>query len=126
LSRLLGGAEFARLVLLDLPATLSLPAGLGSRLGRLVRAAREQNAAVGLCAPSADTVAALAGSGALLSSVFAFATSSPVEADRLRDLLGPGAPVLLNPPGATVSLSDETWVVMRDLEGRVGQDRIEV
>jgi hypothetical protein len=126
LSRLFVGAEFARLVLLDLPATLSLPAGLGSRLGRLVRAAREQNAAVGLCAPSADTVAALAGSGALLSSVFAFATSSPVEADRLRDLLGPGAPVLLNPPGATTSTSDETWVVMRDLEGRVGQVRIQV
>jgi hypothetical protein len=126
LSRLLGAAEFPRLVLLDLPATLSLPGGLESRLGRLVRAARDQNAAVGLCAPSADTVAALGGSGALLSSVFAFATSSPAEADRLRDLLGPGAPVLLNPPGATVSPSDQTWVVMRDLEGRVGQVRIEV
>jgi hypothetical protein len=126
LSRLLGPADFRRLVLIDLPATLSLPGGLGSRLGQLVRAARKQNAAVGLSAESADSVAALAGSGALLSSAFAFATSSPVEADRLRDLLGPGAPVLLNPPGATASPSDETWVVMRDLEGRLGQVRLEV
>jgi hypothetical protein len=126
LSGLLGRAEFPRLVLLDLPATLSLPAGLGARLGRLAQAAREQDAAVGLCASSADRVAPLSGSGALLSSVFAFATSSPAEAGRLRDLLGPGAPVLLNPPGATVSPTDETWAVMRDLEGRVGQVRIEV
>jgi hypothetical protein len=126
LARLLGNADFPRLVLIDLPPTMSVPAALGTRLGRLVRAAREQNAAVGLCAASAESVSAVAGTGALLSTVFAFATSSPAEADRLRDLLGSGAPVLLNPPGATVSASDEAWVVMRDLAGRVGQLRLEV
>ena len=65
------------------------------------------------------------GSGALLSTVFGFATTSPVEADRLRDLLGAHAPVLLNPPGSTPRPGDETWCVMRDLEGRLGQVRID-
>ena len=65
------------------------------------------------------------GSGALLSTVFGFATTSPVEADRLRDLLGAHAPVLLNPPGLVPRPGDETWCVMRDLEGRLGQVRID-
>ena len=78
--------------------------------------------AVGVSAESAQAVTDLGGgSGSLLSTVFAFATSSPVEADRLRGLIGSSAPILLNPPGAVTTADDPTWVVMRDLQGRVGQ-----
>jgi hypothetical protein len=104
---------------------MSIPAGFGGRLGKIVRMARAQNAAVGLSAENADTAAQIGGSGALLSTVFAFATSSPVEAERLRDLLGSSAPILLNPPGTSASPSDETWAVMRDLNGRLGQVRMD-
>jgi hypothetical protein len=81
--------------------------------------------AFGLSAESAETVTGIGGSGALLSTVFGFATTSPVEADRLRDLLGASAPVLLSPPGAAPRPGDEAWCVMRDLEGRLGQVRID-
>jgi hypothetical protein len=57
--------------------------------------------------------------------VFAFATSNPVEADLLRDLLGSSAPILLNPPGAVPTSDEPTWVVMRDLHGRLGQVRLD-
>ncbi|MGI8667899.1 MAG: hypothetical protein ACR2N4_18030 [Jatrophihabitans sp.] len=124
LAGLLGPADFPRLLQVDLPSTVTIPAGLSARLGRIIRTAREQNAAVGLSAESAGTVSQLAGSGALLSTVFAFATSSPAEADRLRDLLGAGAPVLLNAPGASHQPGDESWAVLRDLSGRLGQVRI--
>ena len=125
LSGLLTRTSFPRLILIDLPSKLSLPEPVADRLGKLIRTAREQNAAVGLSAGSAETVQRLIGSGALLSTIFAFATSNPVEADLLRGLLGNSAPVLLNAPGSTVSPSDEAWAVMRDLDGRIGQVRIE-
>jgi hypothetical protein len=125
LGQLVSPADFPRLVHVDLPAGMSIPAGFGGRLGRIVRMARAQNAAIGLSAENADTAARIGGSGALLSTVFAFATSSPVEAERLRDLLGSNAPILLNPPGASTSPSDETWAVMRDLNGRLGQVRMD-
>ena len=104
---------------------MTVPAPFASRLGRIVRTARQQNAAVGLSAENADTVGQLTGGGALLSTAVAFATSSPAEADRLRNLLGVDAPILLNPPGSSVRPSDETWAVMRDLHGRLGQVRME-
>jgi hypothetical protein len=116
--------EFPRLLQVDLPSGITIPAGLSAPLGRIIRTAREQNAAVGLSAESAATVHHVGGRGAMLSTVFAFATSNPVEADRLRDLLGANAPILLNPPGTTTDPSDETWAVMRDLKGRIGQVRI--
>jgi hypothetical protein len=116
--------EFPRLLQVDLPSGISIPAGLSAPLGRIIRTAREHNAAVGLSAESADTVNHLGGRGAMLSTVFAFATSNPVEADRLRDLLGANAPILLNPPGTTTEPSDDAWAVMRDLNGRLGQVRI--
>jgi hypothetical protein len=127
LTALLGPARFPRLVHIDLPAELQVPTVISGRLGRFVRAAREQNAAVGLSAGSAEAVTRLAGSAAPLSTVFAFATSNPVEAERLRDLLGASAPVLLNPPGAPAAggRDGEAWAVMRDLHGRLGQVRIQ-
>jgi hypothetical protein len=109
----------------DLGEGSGLPTGLASRLGGITRFARQQNVAVGLSAAAADTVTHIAGSGAQLSTVIAFATSSPVEADRLRGLMGAGAPILVNPPGTSSIPSDETWAVMRDLEGRFGQVRME-
>ena len=118
-------ADFPRLLHVDLPAGITVPAPFAARLGRIVRTARQQNAAVGLSAENADTVGQLTGGGALLSTAVAFATSSPAEADRLRNLLGVDAPILLNPPGSTVRPSDETWAVMRDLHGRLGQVRME-
>jgi hypothetical protein len=117
--------DFPRLLHVDLPEDMSIPAGLSSRLGGITRVARQQNVAVGLSAASADTVAQIAGSGAPLSTALAFATSSPVEADRLRKLMGADAPILVNPPGAAAVPSDETWAVMRDLQGRFGQVRME-
>ena len=118
-------ADFPRLLHVDLPAGITVPAPFAARLGRIVRTARQQNAAVGLSAENADTIGQLTGGGALLSTAVAFATSSPAEADRLRNLLGVDAPILLNPPGSTVRPSDETWAAMRDLHGRLGQVRME-
>ena len=112
---------------MDLPAGMTVPAPFASRLGRIVRTARQQNAAVGLSAENADTVGQLTGGGAMLSTAIAFATSSPAEADRLRTLLGVDAPILLNPPGSSVrpSEADQIWAAMRDLHGRLGQVRME-
>jgi hypothetical protein len=118
-------ADHPRLVHIDLPSTVSLPPPLAAGLGRLFRAARKRNAAVGLSADSAQVITDLSGTGSLLSTVFAFATSNPVEADKLRDLLGAGAPVLLNAPGAVATADEPTWVVMRDLQGRLGQVRLD-
>ena len=117
--------DFPRLLHVDFGEGISMPAGLASRLGGITRFAREQNVAVGLSAAGADTVAQIAGNGAQLSTVIAFATSNPVEADRLRSLMGAGAPVLVNPPGAASRSSADIWAVMRDLEGRLGQVRME-
>lgn len=117
-------ADFPRMLHVDLPAGMTIPAPFSSRLGRIVRTAREQNAAIGISAENADTVAQIASSGALLSTAVAFATSNPVEADRLRNLLGLDAPILLNPPGTPVLPGDDTWAVMRDLHGRLGQLRM--
>jgi|GEM_PF-5795523 len=128
LGQLASRADFPRLLHVDLPAGITVPAPFASRLSRIVRTARQQNAAVGLSAENADTVGQLAGGGALLSTAIAFATSSPAEADRLRGLLGADAPILVNPPGASVRPSEEadlTWAAMRDLHGRLGQVRME-
>ena len=125
LPQLAAKSSFPRLLHVDLPAGITVPGAFGSRLGRIVRTAREQNAAVGLSAENADTVAQLAGGGALLSTAVAFATSSPAEADRLRNLLGVDAPILLNPPGSSMVSGEQTWAVMRDLHGRLGQVRME-
>ena len=125
LGQLASKADFPRLLHVDLPAGITVPAPFVSRLGRIVRTARQQNAAVGLSAENADTIGQLTGGGALLSTAVAFATSSPVEADRLRNLLGVDAPILLNPPGTSIRPSDETWAAMRDLHGRLGQVRME-
>jgi len=125
LSRLNAPADHPRLVHIDLPSMLTVPAPLAARLGRMLRAARERNAALGLSAESAQAITELSGTGSLLSTVFAFATSNPVEADQLRDLLGSGAPILLNPPGAIPTADEPTWVVMRDLHGRLGQVRLD-
>jgi len=118
-------ADFPRLLHVDLPAGITVPAPFAARLGRIVRTARQQNAAVGLSAENADTIGQLAGGGALLSTAIAFATSSPAEADRLRALLGVDAPILLDPPGSSVRPSDQVWAAMRDLHGRLGQVRME-
>jgi hypothetical protein len=126
LRQLAAPADHPRLVHIDLPSTVNVPGPLAAGLNRIVRAARDRNTALGLSAESARTVTDLSGNGALLSTVFAFATSNPLEADRLRDLLGPAAPILVNAPGATAAAGDETWVAMRDLDGRLGQVRLEV
>jgi hypothetical protein len=117
--------DFPRMLHVDLGEGIGMPAGLASRLGGISRFARQQNVAIGLAAAGADTVAQIAGGGAQLSTVIAFATSSPAEADRLRGLMGAGAPILVNPPGTSTVPSDETWAVMRDLQGRFGQVRME-
>jgi hypothetical protein len=125
LGQLNAPADHPRLVHLDLPSTVTVPPAVAARLGRVFRAARKRNAALGVSADSAQLVTDVSGAGSLLSTVFAFATSNPVEADRLRDLLGAGAPILLNPPGAVPTADDPTWVLMRDLQGRVGQVRLD-
>jgi hypothetical protein len=125
LSQLNAPADHPRLVQIDLPSTVTLPQPVAARLGRLFRAARKRNAAIGVSADSAQVVTDLSGTGSLLSTVFAFATSNPVEADRLRDLLGASAPILVNPPGASATADDPTWVVMRDVQGRLGQVRLD-
>lgn len=117
--------DHPRLVQIDLPSTMTVPAPLAARLGRLFRTARKRNTALGVSADSAQAIADLSGTGSLLSTVFAFATSNPVEADRLRALLGSDAPILLNPPGAVATTDDPTWVAMRDLQGRLGQVRLD-
>src|SRR4051794_5919067 len=125
LAGLTGMTDHPRLVQVDLPTGVSVPGTVASVLTRQIRTARDHDVAFGLSAESAETVTGIGGSGALLSTVFGFATTSPVEADRLRDLLGASAPVLLSPPGATPHPGDEAWCVMRDLEGRLGQVRID-
>ena len=117
--------DHPRLLQVDLPSGVTVPAAVANVLTKLIGTAREHDVAFGLSAESAATVTGVGGSGALLSTVFGFATTSPVEADLLRDLLGASAPVLLNPPGATARRSDEAWCVMRDLEGRLGQVHID-
>ncbi len=52
-------------------------------------------------------------------------TSSPVEARRLRTLLGADAPILVHPPGFVPRPEDEVWCTMRDLSGRLGQVRLD-
>ena len=118
-------ADFPRLLHVDLPAGMTVPAPFAARLSGIVRTARQQKVAVGISAENADTVGQLTGGGALLSTAVAFATSSPAEADRLRNLLGVDAPILVNPPGSSIRPSDETWAAMRDLHGRLGQVRME-
>jgi len=118
-------ADHPRLVQIDLPSTMTVPPPLAGQLGRVFRTARKRNTALGVSADSAQAVIDLSGTGSLLSTVFAFATSNPVEADQLRDLLGSDAPILLNPPGAVATADDPTWVVMRDLHGRLGQVRLD-
>jgi hypothetical protein len=125
LSQLNAPADHPRLVQIDLPSTVTVPPPLAARLAQLFRGARNRNAALGVSADSAQVLTDLSGTGSLLSTVFAFATSNPVEADRLRDLLGSGAPILLNPPGALPTADEQTWVVMRDLHGRLGQVRLD-
>ena len=125
LSQLNAPADHPRLVQIDLPSTMTIPAPVAALLGRLFRTARKRNAALGVSAESAQAVTDLAGTGSMLSTAFAFATSNPVEADRLRDLLGSNAPILLNPPGGVATPDEPTWVVMRDLEGRLGQVRLD-
>jgi post-segregation antitoxin (ccd killing protein) len=125
LAELTAKAAHPRLLLVDLPTGVAVPGQLAAAVGRLVRTARQNDVALGLSAESADAVADVGGSGALLSTVFAFPTSSPIEADRLRDLLGAHAPILLNPPGFLPRAEDEIWTTMRDLAGRLGQVRLD-
>jgi hypothetical protein len=117
--------DYPRLLQIDLPSTIAVPAPLATAFSRLVRTARQRNAAVGLSADSAEILARFSGSAPQLSTVFAFGTSNPLEADRLRDLLGRTAPILVNPPGATMTADEQTWVVMRDLNGRLGQVKLD-
>lgn len=125
LRQLAAPADHPRLVHIDLSSTITLPAPFTAGLNRVIRLARDRNLALGLSAESVRAVTDLSGNGSLLSTVFAFATSNPVEADQLRDLLGPAAPILINPPGAVAAAEDQTWVVMRDLHGRLGQLRLD-
>src|SRR3954451_18144381 len=117
--------DHRRLLQVDLPSGVTVPAAIAKLITSQINTAREHDVAFGLSAESAETVTGVGGSGALLSTVFGFATTSPVEADRLRDLLGAHAPVLLSPPGSTPHAGDEAWCVMRDLEGRLGQVHID-
>jgi hypothetical protein len=125
LTQLAHPVDYPRLIHLDLPSTITVPAALATGLTRLIRTARQRNAALGLSADSSQTLARFSGSAPLLSTVFAFPTSNPLEADRLRDLLGRTAPILVNPPGATLTAHDQSWVVMRDLDGRLGQLKLD-
>jgi hypothetical protein len=118
-------ADHPRLVHIDLPSTISVPAPIATGLSRIIHAARDRDTALGLSADSVRAVTDLSGNGSLLSTVFAFATSNPVEADQLRDLLGPTAPILMNPPDATTAAQEQTWITMRDLHGRLGQLRLD-
>jgi hypothetical protein len=125
LTQLAHPVDYPRLIHIDLPSTITVPAAFATGFTRLIRTARQRNAALGLSADSAQTLARFSGSAPLLSTVFAFPTSNPLEADRLRDLLGRTAPILVNPPGATITAEEQTWVVMRDLNGRLGQLKLD-
>jgi hypothetical protein len=125
LTELATKADHPRLLLVDLPNGVAVPSQLAAALGRFVRTARQNDVALGLSADSADAVADVGGTGALLSTVFAFPTGSPAEADRLRDLLGAHAPILVNPPGFVPRAEDEVWCTMRDHAGRLGQVRLD-
>jgi len=126
LGELTAKAEHPRLLLVDLPTGVAVPGQLAGALSSFVRTARRNDVAMGLSAESAGAVVEVGGTGALLSTVFAFPTSSPVEADRLRDLLGAQAPILVNPPGFEPRAGDEVWCTMRDLAGRLGQVRLDI
>ncbi|MCW2656055.1 MAG: hypothetical protein JWR06_248 [Jatrophihabitans sp.] len=124
-TQLTHSVDYPRLIQIDLPSTVTVPAALATGFSRLIRTARQRNAALGLSADSAQILARFSGSAPQLSTVFAFGTSNPLEADRLRDLLGRTAPILVNPPGATMTADEQTWVVMRDLNGRLGQLKLD-
>ena len=126
LARLATPVDHPRLVHVELPNPLTVPGPFAAQIKRVIQAARGHDAALGVSAESAQIVSALSGNGAMLSTVFAFPTSSPAEADRLRDLLGPDAPILVNPPGAAPAADEPSWVVMRDLNGRLGQVRLDL
>ena len=121
LSELASKAAHPRLLLVDLPTGVAVPGQLASALGRFMRTARQNDVALGLSAESTEAVADVGGTGALLSTVFAFPTTSPAEARRLRTLLGADAPILVHPPGFVPRPEDEVWCTMRDLSGRLGQ-----
>ena len=124
-SELTAKAAHPRLLLVDLPTGVAVPGQLASALGRFMRTARQNDVALGLSAESTEAVADVGGTGALLSTVFAFPTSSPAEARRLRTLLGADAPILVHPPGFVPRAEDEVWCTMRDLSGRLGQVRLD-
>jgi hypothetical protein len=126
LSELASKAAHPRLLLVDLPTGVAVPGQLAAALGRFMRGARQHDVALGLSAESTEAVADVGGTGALLSTVFAFPTSSPAEARRLRTLLGADAPILVHPPGLVPRPEDEVWCTMRDLSGRLGQVRLDV
>jgi post-segregation antitoxin (ccd killing protein) len=125
LSELTSKAAHPRLLLVDLPTGVAVPGQLAAALGRFMRTARQNDVALGLSAESTEAVADVGGTGALLSTVFAFPTSSPAEARRLRTLLGADAPILVHPPGFVPRPEDEVWCTMRDLSGRLGQVRLD-
>ena len=125
LSELASKAAHPRLLLVDLPTGVAVPGQLTAALGRFTRTARQNDVALGLSAESTEAVAEVGGTGALLSTVFAFPTSSPAEARRLRTLLGADAPILVHPPGFVPRPEDEVWCTMRDLSGRLGQVRLD-
>jgi hypothetical protein len=125
LSELASKAAHPRLLLVDLPTGVAVPGQLAAALGRFMRTARQNDVALGLSAESTEAVADVGGTGALLSTVFAFPTSSPAEARRLRTLLGAVAPILVHPPGYVPRFEDEVWCTMRDLSGRLGQVRLD-
>jgi len=125
LSELASKADHPRLLLVDLPTGGAVPGQLAAALGRFMRTARQNDVALGLSAESTEAIADVGGTGALLSTVFAFPTSSPAEARRLRTLLGADAPILVHPPGFVPRPEDEVWCTMRDLSGRLGQVRLD-
>lgn len=126
LSELTSKAGHPRLLMVDLPTGVAVPGQLAAALGRFMRSAREHDVALGLSAESTEAVADIGGTGALLSTVFAFPTSSPAEARRLRTLLGADAPILVHPPSFVPRPEDEVWCTLRDLSGRLGQVRLDV
>lgn len=113
--------DVPRLLHVDLPDGLT--AQLSGQLSRVNRLAHDHDVAIGLSAEHVETITRVA-SGATLSTVFAFPTSDLHEADRLRDLLGAQAPILITPPGAVAAPTDERWALMRDVHGRLGQVRL--
>jgi hypothetical protein len=125
LSELTSKAAHPRLLMVDLPTGVAVPGQLAAALGRFTRTARQNDVALGLSAESTEAVAEVGGTGALLSTVFAFPTSSPAEVRRLRTLLGADAPILVHPPGFVPRPEDEVWCTMRDLSGRLGQVRLD-